>query len=292
MDATLLARGSLRRLSLRSAAFYARFAKNRAALAGLVIMVVVTSVAVLGGSLAPYDPMAIQPETLMPPSGKFLMGTDDLGRDVFSGVLTGAKVSILVGFLCALTATALGVCIGGIAGFKGGAVDDALMRLTDFFLTIPQFFLILVLGALFGSSIYNVILVIAVLSWPSTARLVRARFLSLREQEFVEAARSIGMSDRAMIFGEILPNALSPAIVNGSLLVARAILIEAGLSFLGLGDPNLMSWGTQLFNAQKILHDAWWAAFFPGTAIFLTVLGCNLVGDGLNDALNPRLKEK
>jgi peptide/nickel transport system permease protein len=220
------------------------------------------------------------------------MGTDDVGRDIYSGVLHGAKVSIIVGLLCAITATGFGIIIGGTAGYRGGRVDDLLMRLTDFFLTIPRFFLVLILGALFGNSINNIILVIAALSWPPIARLVRSEFLSFREQEFVEAARSLGLKDFWIVFGEILPNALPPAIVSGSLLVARAILTEAGLSFLGLGDPNLISWGTQLFNAQRILRQAWWAAFFPGMAIFLTVLSSNLIGDGLNDVLNPKLKEK
>jgi peptide/nickel transport system permease protein len=201
-------------------------------------------------------------------------------------------VSIIVGLLCAITATIFGIIVGGVAGYTGGIVDDLLMRVTDFFLTIPTFFFVLVLAALFGTSIGNIILVIAALNWPSTARLVRSKFLSFREQEFVEAARSIGLKDFSIVFGEILPNALSPAIVNGTLLVARAILIEAGLSFLGLGDPNLISWGIQLFNAQPILRYAWWTAFFPGMAIFFTVLGTNLIGDGVNDALNPKLKEK
>ncbi len=272
--------------------FFPRFCKNRAAVMGLLVMIIVTITAICGSQFVPYDPWAIQQESFVKPCAKYIMGTDDLGRDVFSGVLFGARVSIMVGLLCAITATGLGIFIGGVAGFRGGRVDEFLMRLTDFFLIIPQFFLVLVLGALFGNSIRNIILVIAVLSWPSTARLVRSRFLSLREQEFVEAARSLGLSDFRIVFGEILPNALSPAIVNGSLLVARAILIEAGLSFLGLGDPNLISWGTQLFNAQRILRQAWWTAFFPGMAIFFTVLGSNLVGDGLNDALNPKLKEK
>lgn len=272
--------------------FSSRFCKNRAAAMGFLIMVVVTLTAIFGNRFAPYDPWAVRQESFIKPCAKYLMGTDDLGRDIFSGVLYGAKVSIMVGLLCTITATSLGIIIGGIAGYSGGRIDDLLMRITDFFLIIPQFFLVLVLGALFGNNIRNIMLVIAVLSWPSTARLVRSRFLSLREQEFVEAARSLGLKDGRIIFGEILPNALSPAIVNGSLLVARAILIEAGLSFLGLGDPNLISWGTQLFNAQRILRQAWWTAFFPGTAIFFTVLGSNLLGDGLNDALNPKLKEK
>ena len=272
--------------------FWFRFRKNRPAVVGLFIMIFFTLMAIFGKSVAPYDAWAIRQETFVKPCAKFLMGTDDLGRDIYSGLLYGARVSIVVGLLCAISATGLGIVIGGIAGYSGGRLDSLLMRLTDFFLVIPRFFLVLVLGALFGNSIGNIIIVISVLMWPPTARLVRSRFLSLREQEFVEAARSLGLKDFWIIFGEILPNAVSPAIVNGSLVIARAILIEAGLSFLGLGDPNLISWGTQLCNAQRILRQAWWTAFFPGMAIFLTVLGSNLIGDGVNDALNPKLKEK
>jgi len=272
--------------------FWARFCKNRAAVLGLFITTLFVLMAIFGSCVAPYDPWAIQQETLIKPCTKYLMGTDHLGRDIYSGVLYGARVSIIVGLTSAITATVFGIVIGGVAGYSRGIVDDLLMRVTDFFLVIPTFFLVLVLAALFGSNIGNVILVIGGLSWPPTARLVRSQFLSLREQEFVEAARSIGLKDFWIVFGEILPNALSPAIVNGTLLVARAILIEAGLSFLGLGDPNLISWGTQLYNAQHILREAWWSAFFPGMAIFFTVLGTNLIGDGINDALNPKLKEK
>lgn len=272
--------------------FWFRYRKNRAAVLGLFITGFFVMMAILGNHVAPYDPWEIRQDTFIKPCAKYLMGTDDIGRDIFSGVLFGARVSIVVGLLCAITATAFGIIIGGVAGYTGGIVDDLLMRVTDFFLTIPTFFFVLVLAALFGTSIGNIILVIAVLNWPSTARLVRSEFLSFREQEFVEAARSIGLKNFTIVFGEILPNALSPAIVNGTLLVARAILLEAGLSFLGLGDPNVISWGIQLFNAQPILRHAWWTAFFPGMAIFFTVLGTNLIGDGVNDALNPKLKEK
>jgi len=180
-----------------------------------------------------------------------------------------------------------------VAGYKGGKIDDLLMRITEVFQVVPTFFLCLVLVALFGASILNVIVVIAMLSWPGTARLIRADFISLKEREFVEAARALGASDLDIIFSEILPNAMTSIIVNTSLMVANAILVEAGLSFLGLGDPNVASWGGTLLNAQKFLvWGIWWMAFFPGVAISLTALGYNLVGDGLNDLLNPKLREK
>jgi peptide/nickel transport system permease protein len=272
--------------------FGSRYRKNRAAVVGLFITSFFVLLAIFGEHVAPYDPWAIGQDSFMKPCAKYLFGTDDLGRDIYSGVLYGARVSIIVGLACAAIATAFGIIIGSIAGYSRGNVGNLLMRITDFFLVIPEFFLVLVLAALFGSSVVNIILVIAGLSWGPTARLVRSEFLSLREQEFVDAARSIGLKDFSIVFKEILPNALSPAIVTGTLLVARAMLTEAGLSFLGLGDPNVISWGTQLFNAQQILRQAWWAVCFPGMSIFFVVLGSNLVGDGINDVLNPKLKEK
>ncbi len=181
--------------------------------------------------------------------------------------------------------------VGALAGFFD-ALDDPLMRVTEFFLVIPAFVLALVLVALLRPSIWNIVLVIAVLGWPSTARLIRAEFLSLKEREFVHAARAIGASEVRIIFHEILPNALPPVVVNASLGVATAILLESGLSFLGLGDPNRISWGYLLGNARPFLRQAWWMPTFPGLAIFLAALSLNLVGDGLNDALNPRLHHR
>jgi len=269
-----------------------KYRRNRAAVFGLFVIVLFILFALLAPFLAASDPLSTGKDSFHKPDSSYLMGTDDLGRDIFSGVLWGARTSIMVGLLAALTATVIGVIIGALSGYYGGITDDILMRITEFFLVIPRFFLVLVIVALFGSSIWNVIIVIGILSWPVTARLVRVEYLSIKEKEFVEGARAIGASDFRIILSHILPNATPPIIVSGSLQIARAILLEAGLSFLGLGDPNQISWGVMLYNAQRFLRYAWWTATFPGIAIFLVVMGFNLIGDGLNDALNPKQKGK
>jgi peptide/nickel transport system permease protein len=197
-----------------------------------------------------------------------------------------------VGVLAAGFAALIGVAIGAAAGAAGGRVDAVLMRLSDLLQTIPQFFLALLIVALAGRGLWKIVAVLAILGWPLTARLVRAEFLSLREREFVEAARALGMSDLRIAVVVMLPNAIPPAIVAATLGVAEAVLLEAGLSFFGLGDPNLMSWGLMLQNAQGFLRRAWWMAVFPGLAIFTAVLAFNLFGDGLSDALNPRLRQR
>jgi len=272
--------------------FWKKYRRNRAAVFGLWITVLFILLAILSPLLAPFNPLSTGKDSFHRANSRYLMGTDDLGRDIFSGVLWGARTSIMVGLLAALTSTMIGVIIGALAGYYGGVMDDILMRVTEFFLVIPRFFLVLIIVALFGNSIWNVIFVIGILSWPVTARLVRVEFLSIREKEYVESARAIGASDLRIILSHILPNATPPIVVSGSLQIARAILMEAGLSFLGLGDPNQISWGVMLYNAQRFLRHAWWTATFPGMAIFLVVMGFNLVGDGLNDALNPKQKGK
>ena len=270
--------------------FWKSFARNRPAVFGLSVVLGFLALGLLAPWLAPVEPLATGPHSFRAPDSVYRLGTDDLGRDILSGVLWGARVSLAVGLLAALTSTGIGVAIGALAGFYGGLLDDLLMRVTEFFLIIPRFFLVLVMVALFGNSLWHVILAIGVLSWPVTARLVRVEFLALREKEFVESVRAAGASDPRIILRHILPNAIAPIVVSGSLQIARAILMEAGLSFLGLGDPNQTSWGVMLYNAQRFLRHAWWTATFPGLAIFLIVMGFNLVGDGLNDALNPRQK--
>ncbi len=216
------------------------------------------------------------------------MGTDDLGRDVLTGVIYGARTSLLVGLAVAGMAALIGAAVGILSAYRGGWADDALMRLTEFFQVLPRFFLAVIAIALFGSGLDRVILVLGLTSWPMIARIVRAEVLSLRERDFVLAARALGARDRNIMWRHILPNVLPPLVVTASLLVGEAILVEAGLSFLGLGDPNMVSWGYMLDQARAFMRVAWWTAFFPGLAITLTVLGINLAGDGLNDAWNPR----
>jgi peptide/nickel transport system permease protein len=268
------------------------YKKNKSALVGLFIVSVMFFIAAFGKSIAPRDPWKMGDDSYSPPCAEYFFGTDDLGRDIFSGVLYGARVSILIGFLSAATSLTIGTIVGSLSGYFGGRVDDVLMRFTELFQIIPRFFLIILLVAVMGPSIWNVIFVIGVLSWPGNARLVRAQFLSLKEREFVDACKMLGMSNFQIIFGEIFPNAIQPLIVSTSLEMAFAIKTEAGLSFLGLGDPNVMSWGLLLHNAQQILRYGWWLSAIPGMAIFVTVLALNLVGDGLSDVVNPRLRER
>jgi peptide/nickel transport system permease protein len=220
------------------------------------------------------------------------LGTDMLGRDIAAGLAHGARVSLLVGLVSTAVATLIGISIGAVAGYFGGRVDDVLMRLTEFFQTSPTLAMAVVLVAIFQPSIQSIISAIAVVSWPPVARLVRGEFMSLRSREFVQAAVVIGQSAPRIIFTQILPNTMSPIIVTASLMIATAILTESALSFLGLGDRNLMSWGFMIGAARTMIRDAWWMSFLPGLAILLTVLAVNLIGEGLNDALNPHLRNR
>src|SRR5689334_3581572 len=270
--------------------FWRRFFRNRAAAAGLVVLVLVVLLALAAPLLFPGSPFEIADKPFLTPSPGHLLGTDSLGRDIAKGIAHGARTSLLIGLLATLVAVTFGTVLGGFAGYYGGWLDDALMRLTEFFQTIPYFIFAIVLVAILSPSKESIVAAIAVVSWPPIARLVRGEFLAMRRREFVQAAIVLGMSDAAIIFRQILPNALSPIIVTGSLMVATAILIESALSFLGLGDPNAMSWGFMIGAGRSFLRDAWWLCAIPGIAILLTVLSINLVGEGLNDALNPRLR--
>ena len=269
-----------------------RFIRNRAAAAGCLWVLLLVLTAASAAWLAPADPLRVGPDAFFAPRVAYVFGTDNQGRDIFSGVVYGARVSLTVGLLAALTSSAIGIAVGATAGFYGAWLDAWLMRLTELFQIIPRFFLAMLIVALFGSGIGKIIVVIGILGWPPTARLLRAGILSLKEQQFVEAARAMGVGGVRICVHQILPNAIPPAVVVGSLDVAQAILLEAGLSFFGLGDQNVVSWGSMLFNAQGFLRHGWWLTVFPGAAIFLTVLAFNLVGDGINDALNPKLRER
>ncbi len=273
--------------------FWKAFARNRGAVAGLVILVIVVLLAVFAGVLYPESPWSMTAMPFQPPlSGGVLLGPDTLGREVGAGIAHGARVSLLIGLTSSAVALLIGVSIGAVAGFYGGRVDDAIMRFTELFQTIPNFVLAVLLVAIFTPSIGSLIVAIAVVSWPPLAGLARGEFLSLRSREFVQAPVTTGQSTPRIILREILPNSLSPIIVAASLTVATAILLESALSFLGLGDPNMMSWGYMIGASRNVIRQAWWMSFFPGLAILLTVLAINLVGEGLNDALNPKLARK
>jgi peptide/nickel transport system permease protein len=276
----------------RLGTFWRSYRRNNLAVIAFWTLSGMIGLAFLAPLIAPYDPhtvgVGIRFKTL---SVGFFMGTDNLGRDVLSRVLMGARTSLFVGFSAAAASTFLGVIVGTLAGFFGGLVDNILMRITELFQVIPRFFLALVTVALFGANIWNIILAIGILSWPVTARLVRSEFLSQRKRYFVDAARMQGASSWNLIFVEILPNVSGVIIVNSTLMVAQAMLLEAGLSYLGVGDPTTVSWGVMLYQAQAFLNKAWWMSAFPGLGIFLSVLALNLVGDGLNDVLNPRSQE-
>lgn len=274
--------------------FCRRFSRNRAALAGIVILLLVLAMALSAGRLFPDDPwgMIAQPFVWPGQDSEVWLGSDMLGRNLAAGLFHGAKVSLLIGFAATMMAVVTGTAVGALAGYYRGPVDDLLMRFTELFQTIPQFIFAIVVVAILSPSVANVTLAIALVSWPSVARLVRGEFLALREREFVQASVAIGMGDLRIILTQILPNALGPIIVTGSLMVATAILTEAGLAFLGLGDPNVMSWGTIIGGGRDALRSAWYITAIPGLAILLTVLALNLVGEGLNDALNPRLKNR
>ncbi|WP_276199310.1 ABC transporter permease [Chelatococcus sp. XZ-Ab1] len=272
--------------------FLRRYAQNVGALIGLAILVVVVLVALAAPVLYPVSPWQGVSEPLLGPfeDPAYPLGTDLLGRDIAAGIAYGARVSLLIGIISTAVAVVIGVALGALAGFYGGRVDDMLMRFTEFFQTIPAFAMAVVLVAIFSPNITSITLAIAVVSWPPVARLVRGEFLSLRSREFVQAAVVVGQTGPRIMATQILPNAISPIIVTASLMVATAILTESSLSFLGLGDRNMMSWGFMIGAARTMLREAWWLSVFPGVAILVTVLAINLIGEGLNDAMNPHLR--
>ena len=268
-----------------------RYRKNRAAVLGLGVFGAVVATAVLGPLLYGGDPWALATRPFLWPGDRadFPLGSDAMGRDVLAGLIHGAAVSLTIGLTATAAAVGIGTAIGALAGYLGGWVDDVLMRFTEVFQTIPNFIFEIVLVTIFKPSIRTTVLAIGIVSWPSIARLVRAQCLSLRRREFVQACVALGMSQSRILWRQILPNCLAPVIVLGSIMVATAILVEAGLAFLGLGDPNVMSWGKMIGDGRGSLRTAWYLSAIPGVAILLTVLSLNLVGEGLNDALNPRL---
>jgi peptide/nickel transport system permease protein len=272
--------------------FWRRYRKNRAAVGGLAVVFLIVLLALVGPRVYDVDPFDMVGRPYSPPFGEFLLGTDVSGRDILAGLINGAPVSLMIGVIASLCATLVGVAFGAVAGYYGGLVDDALMRTTEFFLTIPSFILAVVIVAIFSPSVASITAAIALVSWPSVARLVRGEFIAQREREYVQACRALGMRDWEIIVVQILPNALAPVIVVSTLMVATAILTESGLSFLGLGDPNHISWGYMVGVARTALRVAWWMTAIPGLMIVVAVIAINLAGEGLSDALNPKLRDR
>ena len=274
--------------------FGRRFARNRAALAGLVLVILVIGIAVAAPWMFPRNPLRIvgRPEIWPFVNPRYPMGTDSLGRDIAAMIAYGARTTLLIGLCASLTATIIGITVGATAAYFGGWVDEALMRFTELFQTIPNLIFVLTIVSILGQKIEYVTIAVAIVSWTPIARLTRAEFLSLRDREFVQACRAMGMSNLRIMFGEILPNALPPVIVLSSLVIAGAVLFESAVSFLGLGDPNVSSWGRLIGDGRTLIRTSWYICAVPGVAIMLTVLALNLVGDGLNDALNPKLRDR
>jgi peptide/nickel transport system permease protein len=271
--------------------FWQRFLGNPRVVLCLLWLGAMVVVALLAPVLSPGDPFAIVGQPFQQPFGDHFFGTDSLGRSMTAGLVHGARTSLIIAVIATVSAVAVGVVVGAGAGYYGGAVDDLLMRMTEFFQTIPSFVFAIVLVAILTPSATSLVIAIAVVSWPPIARIVRGEVLSVKSREFVQAAIIAGQNDGGILFRQVLPNTLSPLIVTGSLLVATAILTESALSFLGLGAPNLMSWGFMVGAGRSFLRDAWWLVTIPGVAILITVLCINLAGEGLNDALNPRLRD-
>jgi peptide/nickel transport system permease protein len=274
-------------------AFWRALRRNRLALAGGVVVVVLAALALLAPFVSPWDPNRPDVKKILDgPSGKHPLGTDQLGRDVLSRMLYGARVSLAVGFVSVGIAALIGIVLGSLAGYHGGTIDAMVMRLVDLMLVFPRFFLLLAVLAFLRPSIWTIMAVIGLTGWMSVARLVRAEFLSLREREFVLWSQSIGASAFRIIWRHILPNAMAPVLVAMTLGIPAAILTESGLSFLGLGvQPPHASWGNILNEGKDAIEIGWWLSVYPGVAILVTVLSYNLLGEGIRDALDPRLRQ-
>ena len=272
-----------------SARFWRVFRRQRQAVVALVMLAAITAVVPVTARFFATDPHGLSADALAPPSTRHPLGTDYLGRDVLVRLLHGVSTSLLVGIAVAATATTIGIVLGLLAGFYGGWVEHTIMRLADGLLIIPTFFLVLLVAFIFGGGLGSVVLLLGVTAWPQISRIVRAEVLSLREEAFVASARALGAPDRRIIFRELLPNTLPPVIAIVALLGSYGILTEASLSFLGVGDPNVVSLGQMLTNGLESATTAWWVPTFPGAAIFTLVVLLNALGDGLNIALNPRL---
>lgn len=256
---------------------------------GIMLLTIIILLALFAPLLATYDPFALNDNMVSPPCKNYILGTDGLGRDVYSGILYGARTSISIGVVAASISGILGTLIGGISGFYGGKTDAFLSEVINIFLMMPTFFLILIIVALFGSSMLNVMIVIGVTTWTGNARLMRAQALSLKQRTFVKSLETIGESKFQTLVKHIIPNGIFPIIANTTMNISGAILTESGLSFLGLGDPNIISWGQMVYNGKSYLTNGWWISTFSGAAIVITVLAFYLIGDGMNNILSPKL---
>nr|WP_157038837.1 ABC transporter permease [Rhodopseudomonas palustris] len=276
------------------AEFALRFARNRGALLGIIIIVVVLGLALAAPWLIEQNPLRIvsRPEVWPFTNPRYPLGTDSIGRNILAMIAYGARTTLMIGIVAALTATAIGVVIGAAAAWFGGWIDEVLTRITELFQTVPNILLIMTVVAILGQTIDNITMAIGVTMWPGIARLTRAEFLTLKNREFVLACRSMGMSNIRIMAGEILPNAIPPVIVLASVIIGSSILFESAISFLGLGDPNVASWGALIGDGRTLIRRSWYICAIPGVAIMLTVLAMNLIGDGLNDALNPKLRDR
>ena len=272
--------------------FWKRFKRNKLAVLGGIIVLTLFITAIFAPLLSPYDPNSINVKDILEPPGRtHPLGTDDLGRDILSRMIWGARISLAVGFVAVGISTMVGILLGAISGYYGGWTDRVLMRFVDIMLSIPTFFLLLAVIAFLEPSIWNIMIVIGLTSWMGVSRLVRAEVLSSKEREFALAARAIGAGDLRMIFKHILPNSMAPVLVSAVLGVAGAILVESALSFLGIGvQPPTASWGNILTAGKDNIEIAWWLSVFPGLAILVTVLAYNLLGEGIRDSIDPRLK--
>ena len=269
------------------------FRENHAAMVALFVLSLIVLMAIFGPYIYPTDPFDMVWAPFSPPGvDGFILGTDYLGRDLLAAIIHGARVSILIGLAAALMSVFIGVTVGALAGFYRGWVEEVLMRITEFFQVLPTLLFAMVIVALFGASLPMITLAIGIVSWTAVARITRSEFLRIRELEYVTASRASGAKNAKLMFRIILPNALPPIIVQAALMVGSAILFEAGLSFLGLTDPNVVSWGQVIGSNRQYILDAGYTVTIPGMAIFITVLAISLVGDGLNDALNPKLRPR
>ncbi len=271
-----------------------RFLRHPSGLFGLTILVAIVGMATTASIFYPDGPWPMVARPMLWPGQdpRYALGTDVMGRDLVAGLMHGSRVSVMVGLATATVAVLFGTFVGAIAGYYNGRIDDLLMRITDAFQTIPSFMAAVVIVGVIGPSVTTVICSISFVSWPMIARLARAEFLRLRNYDFVQACRVMGMSDTRIIITQVLPNGLSPIIVASSVLVATAIIVESSLSFLGLGDPNVISWGAIIGAGRSVMRTAWYITIIPATALVLTVLSLNLIGDAVNDVLNPRLRSR